>query len=100
MASVTFTSWIAARIEIERSLRISMFTDPGSCATSPGTAALMASTVATVLASGWRRTSRVIERSPFTQLAVLVDSTLSSTSATSERRTAAPPGSVAMMSWA
>ena len=56
IASVTFTSWIAARIEIERSLRIIMLTEPGSCATSPGTAARIASTVATVFASGWRCT--------------------------------------------
>ncbi len=97
IASVTLTSWIAARIETERSLRIMRLTDPGSCATSPGTAALIASTVATVLASGWRCTCSVMERSPFAQLAVFTDSTLSSTSATSASRTALPPGRVAMM---
>ena len=31
IASVTFTSWIAARIDIERSLRTCRFTDCGIC---------------------------------------------------------------------
>ena len=52
--------------------------------------ALIASTVATVLAPGWRCTESVIARSPFTQLAVLTDSTLSSTCATSDSLTGFP----------
>ncbi len=97
MPSVTFTSWMASRIDFERSLRMESFTDPGICATSPGMAALIASTVATVLASGWRWMESVMARSPLAQLAVLIDSTLSSTSATSSSRTVWPPGSVATM---
>ncbi len=98
MASVTFTSWIAARIETERSLRIWMLIDAGICAMSPGIAARMASTVATVLASGWRCTCRLMICSPpEDQLAVFTFSTLSCTSATSSRRTVLPPGSVATM---
>ncbi len=92
IASVTFTSWIASRMGSERSIRTHRFTEDGICATSAGTAARIASTVATVLASGWRRTESVIERSPLAQLAVFSDSTLSSTSATSCSRTVCPPG--------
>src|SRR5258705_382398 len=79
---------------------MSTLTDAGTCAMSAGMAARMASTVATVFASGWRRTSSVIERSSFAQLAVFTDSTLSSTSATSLNRVVLPPGCCAMMSCA
>ena len=95
IASVTCTSCIALRIDTERSLRSLSWTDDGIWAMSPGMAALIASTVATVLAPGWRCTESVMARSPLAQLAVLVDSTLSSTVATSESRTGLPPGAVA-----
>ncbi len=101
MASVTFTSWIASRMEIERSLRTWMLIDAGICAMRPGSAARTASTVATVFASGWRCTCRLMICSPLLdQLAVLTFSTLSWTSATSSRRTVMPPGSCETMIFA
>ena len=66
----------------------------------PGSTALMASTVATVLPPGWRFTESVMERSPLVQLAVLTDSTLSSTVATSESRTGLPLGAIATTKFA
>ena len=61
---------------------------------------MIASTVATVLASGWRWIESVMERSLLTQLAVLRFSTLSSTSATSSRRVVFPAAEFAMMIFA
>ncbi len=100
MPRVTFTSWMAARMGTERSLRTLSRTEAGICARSLGIAARISSTVATVFASGWRCTESVMARSPLVQAAVFTDSTLSSTSATSCRRTTCPPGSVATMSGA
>ena len=93
-ASVTCTSWIESRIDCERSLRNLSSTEAGIWAISPGMAALIASTVATVLAPGWRCTDIVMARSPLAQLAVLTDSTLSSTAATSLKRTGRAPAVV------
>ncbi|MNL19045.1 hypothetical protein D3C87_1402250 [compost metagenome] len=96
-ASVNCTSWIDSRMERERSFTTFTLTEPGICWIRRGRAALMASTTATVLASGWRSTASTMERSLLSQLPVLRVSTLSSTSATSESRTTAPLGWLATM---
>jgi len=57
----------------------------------------MESMAATVLAPGCRWMKSAIEGSPFDQLAVFTDSTLSSTSATSSSRTTLPLGRFATM---
>ena len=88
---VSVTSCSASRTDTERSLLIVICTDCGSCARKPGSAALTASTTATVLASGWRRMDSVIEVSPLKVAEVLTCSKLSSTVATSRRRTGLPP---------
>ncbi len=106
-SSVVVTSWIESRIDNERSLSTWIRTEEGSSALMRGMAWRTASTTATVLASGWRSTCRLILRSPLTQLPVLMFSTLSSTVATSERRTGCPflvatinsPNSLAFMRW-
>ncbi len=85
-------------MEIERSSWICRSTDLGICAITPGSAALMESMAATVLAPGWRWMKSAMEGSPFDQLAVFTDSTLSCTSATSCSRTTLPLASVATMS--
>ena len=64
--------------------------EAGNCALKPGKSLRTASTTCTVFASGWRCTSKVIERSPLKLPAVLVDWKLSSTSATSFSRTGWP----------
>jgi len=105
--SVRLTSCTASRIDSERSLSGAMRTEPGSCASSFGSAARMASTTATVLPSAWRNTASTMERSPLTQLPVFRFSTLSSTVATSARRTTLPcrcaiasaANSAALRSW-
>ena len=98
MPSVISTSEIAARIEVERSFRTLIVIAPGIEASSLGSAALTASTTATVLALGWRWMARMIERPPSYQPAVWVFWTESMTLATSERRTGLPFGS-AITNW-
>src|SRR3569833_1882380 len=89
-ASVNFTSWIASRIEIERSLSTLTSIDAGICDLNCGSVALTASTTATVLALGWRCTPRMMDGSPLALLPLLTDSTQSSTTARSFRRVVNP----------
>jgi hypothetical protein len=87
---VSVTSCSASRIDTERSFSVVMRTDCGSCARKPGSAARTESTTLTVFASVWRRTARLIEVSPLTLAEVFTVSKLSSTCATSRRRTGLP----------
>ena len=64
--------------------------DCGSWVRNSGSLALTASTTRTVLASGWRSTATVMVASPLKVAKVLEVSTLSSTWATSRRRTGLP----------
>ena len=68
-SSVNLTSATAARIATELSFISDTFTPAGSWAVMAGSAALMASTTSTVLASGWRWTASVMARVPSYQLA-------------------------------
>jgi len=61
---VRFTSWIASRIDIERSLTIEILIDCGSWAWNSGSSLRTESTTCTVLALGWRCTDSRMERSP------------------------------------
>ena len=88
---VSVTSCKASRTDFARSLVTVICTDAGSWARKPGIAARTASTTATVLASGWRRIDSVIEVSPLKLAEDLTSSKLSSTWATSRRRTGLPP---------
>ena len=69
-ASVNSTSLTAARMELARSLRVSSDAAAGNSPWNDGSIALTASTTATVLASGWRCTARMMAREPSYQLAV------------------------------
>ena len=62
---------------------MSSWIDAGMPARKAGSRSLIASTTATVLASGWRWIASTIERSPLNQLAILLFSTLSEMVATS-----------------
>ena len=81
----------ASRIDTDRSLTTLMRTDCGNCSLKPGSLALIASTTATVLASGWRWIASVIEVSPLKLAELFKVSKLSSTCATSRKRTGLPP---------
>ena len=87
---VRLTSWIAWRIEIERSFSRRICTEAGICAASLGSMARIASTVATVLAPGWRITCSRMALVPLTALVSWVFSMLSCTVAKSDRRTCWP----------
>ena len=52
MSSVSLTSCTDSRMVAERSLRMSSDTDAGSCASMPGSSALIASTICTTLVPG------------------------------------------------
>ncbi len=73
--SVSWMSWIDSRIDCERSSRICRFSAAGSCAWICGSSRLMASTVSTVLAPGWRLMAIEMLRAPLNQLACLSFST-------------------------
>jgi hypothetical protein len=90
ISRVSCTSNTAWRIPIDRSISVSSWMDAGTCARSDGIFARMASTTATVLASGWRWMPSTIERRPLNQLAILSFSTLSMTRAISSSFTGAP----------
>jgi hypothetical protein len=77
ISSVSSTSATAWRIDTERSIRTLIDTDGGICARKVGSFARMESTTATVLASGCFWMPSTMERSPFSQLAILSFSTLS-----------------------
>ena len=85
-----WTSWMASRIDSERSNSTSTWMAPGICCSSSGSSARIASAMATVLLPGWRCTASTIERVPLYQLASRSLATLSLTSATSPRRTGEP----------
>ena len=67
-----------------------MVIDAGRVAWNPGSTRLIAATVSTVLAPGWRRIASPIERLSTFQAATRVFSTLSTGRATSSSRTGAP----------
>ena len=96
---VRLTSWIASRMEVERSPRVTMRTEPGICACSRGNSAMMRSTVRTVLAPGWRLMSSSTELTPLTSLTFCTSSVLSRTWAMSARRMPWP-SRVATITWA
>ncbi len=73
-----------------RSLSTSMRTAAGSPACSSGRRSLMPSTVAITLAPGWRCTFRMIAGFMLAQAPMRTFSALSTTRATSFRRTGAP----------
>ncbi len=77
-------------MELVRSDATSSFTSGGSWACSSGISARTLSTVSMMLAPGWRVTSTITAGWPLNRPSVLTFSTLSTTSATSCRRTAAP----------
>ncbi|MNN60876.1 hypothetical protein D3C81_1760840 [compost metagenome] len=81
---------MASRIETERSFKTCTLIDAGIWSLNCGKVSFTASTTATVFAFGWRCTANTMDGSPFTQLPLLVDSTLSSTTATSLRRVVWP----------
>ncbi len=90
MISVISTSRSEERIELVRSEATCSVTSAGSSACSSGSMARTESTVWMTLADGWRVTRTMIAGSPLKRPSVRVSSTLSITSATSCRRTAAP----------
>ena len=90
-AMVSETSCSASRTEMERSLIGFITTEPGICDCKLGKAARMVSTTLTVLAPGCRCTAIVMAFSPLKVAQVRMFSTLSSTLATSRRRTGLPP---------
>ena len=90
IASVSWTSATACRIEIERSISVAMRTDAGTWARNRGSRDCTASTTATVLASGCRWIASTTARSLLNQLATLSFSTLSMTCAISLSLTGAP----------
>src|SRR5476649_2330768 len=71
IASVSWTSLTAARIEIERSNKGSIWIDGGTCARIGGSFSRTMSTTATVLASGWRCTASTTARASLYQVATL-----------------------------
>ena len=89
--SVSVTSCSASRTDRERSFTGVIFTEAGIWLCRSGKAARIESTTRTVLAPGWRCTARVMEGSPFRVAQLLRVSRLSSTVATSRRRTGLPP---------
>ena len=85
------TSWTEARIVVVRSVRIVTFTAEGSEARSCGSSVLMRSTTAMMFAPGWRWMLRMTAGTRFIQAACFTFSAPSTTVATSESRTGAPP---------
>ncbi|MNS84320.1 hypothetical protein D3C72_1181390 [compost metagenome] len=79
-----------ARMPVVRSLSTSSFMAAGRLACRSGSSALMASTVLMTLAPGWRCTFRMMAGCLPDQAPRRVFSALSTTFATSDRRTGAP----------
>ena len=90
ISSVASISSSDERIELVLSDATCSVTSSGSWACSSGSMARTASTVAITFAPGWRVTSTTTAGLPLNRPSVLVFSTPSTTSATSDRRTAAP----------
>ena len=87
---VNSTSTTESRIDCERSDTRSTCTDGGTEASSRGIIALMLSTTSTVLAPGWRKTSRSSPRLPLNQAPLRGALVASMTLATSCSLTGAP----------
>ena len=90
ISSATSTSSSEARIVRVRSLAIDSLMSPGSEACNFGNCALIASTVATMLAPGWRVMMIGTARWPLNSPIVRTSSGPSTTCATSDSRTTAP----------
>ncbi len=90
-ARVKVTSCRASRTDAERSLMGVIDTEAGICDCNSGSFARMVSTTFTVLAPGWRWMAIVIDVSPLKVAQVRRFSILSSTLATSRKRTGKPP---------
>ena len=88
--SVSWTSCTEARMVWVRSENTSICTSAGSRPFSCGTSLVTCSTVATMLAPGWRRTSSSTAGRPSAQAATWSFSAPSTTVATSRRRTGRP----------
>ena len=88
--NVSFTSRTDARMDSERSHSVRRSTDAGSWGFSCSTSCCTASDTPTVLVPGWRCTASTMPRTPEIQLADLSFWTLSTTCATSSRRTGDP----------
>ena len=89
-SSSNSTSSTDARMVVVRSVRICTFTEAGSDARSWGSRAFTRSTTAMMLAPGWRWMFMMTAGVSFIQAACRRFSALSTTAATSERRTGAP----------
>ncbi|OIQ71960.1 hypothetical protein GALL_464210 [mine drainage metagenome] len=89
ISSVTSISCNDERIEVVLSEATCSATSCGNCACSSGSSARMPSTTSMTLAPGWRVTSTITAGSPLNRPRVLLFSTPSLTSATSDRRIAA-----------
>ena len=96
------TSWKASRIVFDRSPRMRSLTDGGSCFSICGNSLFTASFVSTTFEFGCRMTMSITVRfiSPSWNIhaAVLSSSTLSTTVATSSRRTGMPLRNATVMS--
>ena len=90
MTRVSSTSCSEARMVMVRSVATSRFTSAGRAARSTGNCALIASTVAMMLAAGCRLMMATIDGWPLNSPVVRVSSTESLTLATSCKRTGAP----------
>ena len=90
MSSVISTSWTDARMVVVRSRTTDILIAGEIEACNCGSAASTRSTVSMILAPGWRKMMIRTDGVPSTIPALRTSSTESSTSATSERRTAAP----------
>ena len=89
-ASVNSTSWTEARIVSVRSVTTCMRIAAGMARCRAGSASLMAATVATMLAPGWRWMSSTTAGRPLYQPATRSFSTPPTTLPMSDRRTGAP----------
>ena len=96
MSRVVCTSPTECRIDTERSLSVSICTEPGNWGLSFSTMACTRSATRTVFVPGWRWIASTIARLPLNQLATRLSCTPSSTVPRSPSRTMAP-ASVLMM---
>ena len=90
MASVSSTSCSDERMECVRSVATCSLMSCGSCSCRSGSSARTASTVSMAFAPGCSVTSTITAGSPLNRPSVLMFSTLSETSAMSDRRMPAP----------
>ena len=90
MISVRWVSASELRMVVERSEAKPMSIAVGSAALSFGTAARTASTVAMILAPGWRKTTMITAGRPSARPRLRRSCAESTTSATSRSRSASP----------